>query len=158
MSCDRLGSKADACEFFGVTYQTLGAWIRNGMPVVTRGSKGVEWRIDLLEAAQWRFGGGGAYDKKDPDSMPPKERLDWIRGNREMVKYRQEIGELIPSDVHRVELAAVIKVIATALDTLMDVLERDAGLNAEAIERGQAVIDGYRESLYHQLIELKEQE
>ena len=90
--------------------------------------------------------------------MPPKERLDWIRGNREMIKYRQEIGELIPSDVHRIELAAVIKVIATALDTLMDVLERDAGLNAKAVKRGQSVIDGYRESLYHQLIELKEQE
>lgn len=70
--------------------------------------------------------------------MAPKERLDWCRGNRERTRDLEEAGQLIPVARYEAELAAPLKLVALTLESLPDVLERDAGLDAPAVERVQA--------------------
>lgn len=38
---------------FGVSMPTIDAWVRNGLPAVTRGGPGVQWVFDTAEVARW---------------------------------------------------------------------------------------------------------
>jgi hypothetical protein len=51
-------------------------------------------------------------------------------------------------------LASVLKVLATTIESLPDVLERDAGIAGLAVERCTSVCDRVREGLYKRLLEL----
>jgi hypothetical protein len=63
----------------------------------------------------------------------------------------QEIGELIPAADYESALAAALKTVASGLESLPDLLERDAALPGQAVERAIAVIDGLRDSIYQRL-------
>lgn len=91
----------------------------------------------------------------DPETMSPKERLDHFRAEREKTKLLAEAGELIPRDEYRRDLTAVIKLLAVSLESLPDVLERDAGIDGAAVERCRQVIDGLREELYVRLRDME---
>ena len=91
------------------------------------------------------------------------ERLAKAKAEREEyramlteMEYRQKAGELIPVAVHERELAAVLKVVAVTIESLPDVLERDAGITGLAVERAQMTCDRVRESIYKRLLELAE--
>lgn len=76
------------------------------------------------------------------------------RAERERLKLEQETGSLIPAaDVESVT-AEVMKTLAQTLDTLPDVLERDAGISGEAVQIVQRVIDSARESMYSDVVRL----
>ena len=72
------------------------------------------------------------------------------------MEYRQKAGELIPVALHERRMAAVLKVLAVTIESLPDVLERDAGITGLAVERAQMVCDRMRETMYKQLLELAE--
>lgn len=105
----------------------------------------------------WRVGTAAPYlvqppgesgGNKDPDKMDPKDRLDWVKSERELMKLRAESGQLVSVDEYRDALASVCKLFITALDTLPDVLEREAGLTPKQTERTQATCDSAREEIY----------
>lgn len=149
----RKANKALLAEWFGVSIATVDAWVRRGCPSVQRGEKGRPWIFDLKEVAAWRFGvyERGQPDGFDPGRMDPKDRLDYYRSERERLKMEQETGDLIPAvEVERVA-AEVLKSIAQTLDTLPDVLERDAGISPDAVLVVQRVIDAARESMFGDL-------
>ena len=157
----RKANKIDAAAWFDVALPTIDAWIRRGCPVIQRGRQGTPWVIDLKEMHEWHLRQkwlGGAEDdgdSTDPEKLSPKDRLDWYRGNRERKKDMQEAGELVPAARFEAELAAVLKAVAVTLESLPDVLERDAGIDGAAVERTQAVIDRVREDLYQKLVNLE---
>ncbi|AHF03424.1 terminase [Marichromatium purpuratum 984] len=148
----RLANKAQVAEFFEVSVPTVDAWLRRGCPVVERGGRGRQWRIDLLEVARWRFGGDAPEDGDDPEKMAPKDRLDWYKGARERTKHLQECGELLPAAEFERTLSAVLQGVAMGLESLPDILERDAGIDGAAIERAQGVVDRLREDLYRRIV------
>lgn len=90
-------NKAELAEAFGVSVAAVDHWLRRGCPHVQRGARGVAWKFNLIDVAQWRF--KGAEDSnEDPEKMSPKERLDWYKGTRERVALERDNGALIPAD------------------------------------------------------------
>ena len=149
---ERIGNKADLANWFGVSLTTADQWLRRGCPYLQRGERGKEWRFDFLAVAKWKYGVTDSATEEDPEKLPPKERLDWYRGTRERTRHQQEIGELIPAAQVESAMAGLIKPIATGLESLPDLLERDAGISGAAVEKAVAVIDAMRERMYKDLI------
>ncbi|SDF72556.1 Protein of unknown function [Onishia taeanensis] len=82
----------------------------------------------------------------------PDARKAWYQSENERLKFEERTRQLIPEDEFARELSFLAKTMAAGLDSLPDMLERDAGLSPEAIERAQVVIDGLREQMYQAAI------
>lgn len=80
-----------------------------------------------------------------------KAKRETYRAHLEELKYKAAARELIPIRDHETALATAFKMVAAALETLPDVLERDAGLSGAAIEVAQRVVDRVRDDLYRRL-------
>lgn len=94
----------------------------------------------------------GGKSSKNPDEMPPKDRLDWYKGNREKKRDQQEAGDLIPAATMERTLADALKIVAVTLEALPDVLERDCGIDGKTVTKAQEVIDRLREDLHERLV------
>ena len=147
-------NKAQVAEFFEVSIQTVDGWLRRGCPTLERGSSpGRPWTLDLLAVARWRYElAGGMTSDIDPDILPPKDRLDWYRGETEKRKLQVTDGQLIEATIHETQMAKVIKLCVNWAETFADVMERDAGLSPEQVERVQVAVDRQRDRLYNELI------
>lgn len=86
--------------------------------------------------------------EKSLDDMDPRDRLDWVKSERELMKMRVEAGELVPVDQHIAEVSRLAKLAARTIETLPDLLERSAGLTAVQVEKVTQVCDAAREDLY----------
>lgn len=146
----RKANKAELAEWFGVSVPTVDAWIRRGCPHLQRGNRGLSWVFDIKAVAEWYYGASESPDD-DPEKMAPKDRLDWYRGARERTKHLEECGELMRAADFETALASAIKTIAVTLESLPDVMERDAGIDGAAVERCQIVVDRMREDLHKRL-------
>lgn len=93
-----------------------------------------------------------------PDEMMPKDRKDWYQSENERVKLEKEMRSLVPvEEVHR-EMSRLAKSISSTLDSLPDLLERDAGLPPEAIDLVETVADNLREQMYRAIVDDEEEE
>ena len=144
----RRANKAQCAAFFGISLPTVETWIRQGMPVAQKGSRGVSWVIDLADVARWRFGSQATPGDDDPDALSAKERLDWYRGETEKRKLQKADSGLIEAAAHERALADLVKISIQWTETVPDVMEREAGLTPEQIERVQASVDRQRERLH----------
>ncbi|RUR51516.1 DUF1441 family protein [Vreelandella populi] len=86
----------------------------------------------------------------------PDARKAWYQSENERLKFEKEIKQLIPAHEFARELSSLAKSVAAGLDSLPDALERDAGLDPDAIERVQDVIDALREQMYQAVVADKE--
>lgn len=82
------------------------------------------------------------------DDFAPKDRKDWVQSELALNKLRQEAGKLCQVEDVREQMARIVKPIDTLLDTLADVLEREAGLTPEQVEAVVASCDRARARLY----------
>ena len=104
---------------------------------------------DGMPAIFQRVGGGAA---SDPELLPPKDALDYYRGQREKLKLAIETGESIPAaDVGR-SIGVAFKTLAYNLNTLPDALERDLALPPAIVAAIQQALDLARETLYGNLL------
>lgn len=87
----------------------------------------------------------------DPELFPPRERLDWYKGENERVRLERERGNLIPADDFRDRLAEVIKILLAGIEPLPDILERKAKLTPEQVERVEQTLREVRSGLYEKL-------
>lgn len=87
----------------------------------------------------------------DPESLSPKDRLDWYKGDMERIKLERERGNLIPVDEFRERLADVIKILLAGIEPLPDLLERKARLDANQVEKVIQVIREVRTGLCEKL-------
>ena len=46
-------NRAGLAEHMGVSLPTIDRWVKEGMPVVQRGARGVEWSFDLADVIRW---------------------------------------------------------------------------------------------------------
>ncbi len=151
----RIVNKAGMAAFFGISLPTADSWLRNGCPIVSRGDSGTPWQIDLLEAAKWRFGPKPTAEteagKLDPQQE--KARLDSARATLAEIAVQEKAGTLIQAEIFREALADSFKHLAMTLESLPDLLERDAGITGGAVDRAIIVLDKAREQLYARLIQ-----
>ena len=150
------GNKRELAAFFGVSAQAIDGWISRGCPAVERASPGKAWLFDFREVAKWRYSQGreaaAVPTDTDPESLPPRDRLDFYRAARERTRHHEELRQLVPAIEFETALAEAFKLLAVTLESLPDVLERDAGISGAAVERCQAVIDRLREDLYQRMV------
>jgi phage terminase Nu1 subunit (DNA packaging protein) len=147
----RLANKNQAAAWFGVSVQALDGWIRRGCPAVERGATGKAWVFDLRALAEWRYKAPDVDPESDPEKLSPKDRLDWYRGTREKTRHMMEAGDLIPARDYELALSNALKTVAMTLESLPDLLERDAALPPEAVDKSIAIIDRLRDGLYKAL-------
>lgn len=81
-----------------------------------------------------------------------KAKNETFKAHNEELKFKQAAGKLIEASAHERALADAFKVIAVTLESLPDVLERDAGIDGVAVERAQVVIDRMRDDLHSRLV------
>ena len=143
----RIGNKKQVATFFYVTINTVNAWIRRGCPVVKKGNQGEQWQFDVLAVALWKFDVKSEEERLDPEDLEPKQRLDWYRGTQAKVDLEVKAAQLIPAGTHELELAEAFKTVSVTLESLPDMLERDAGLPPEAVERATEIVDRLRSDL-----------
>lgn len=94
------------------------------------------------------FGGTGL----DPDDLPPQDRKAWYQSENERVRLEKDMRLLVPVEETHREMSKFAKAMASTLDSLADMLERDAGLPPEAIELVEKVTDSLREQIYQAVI------
>jgi transcriptional regulator with XRE-family HTH domain len=142
-------NKAELAEAFGISLPTVEQWIRGGCPVIERGARGRAWVLNLLDVARWRYAVPEANDEGfDPDRASPKDRKDWFDSEFRRRQLQERDAELIPAAEVERGLADLVSQVVRTLDTLGDVLERDAGITGEAVERVNKVTDAARDELY----------
>ncbi|KGQ25483.1 terminase [Gallibacterium anatis CCM5995] len=83
----------------------------------------------------------------DVDAMSPNDRRAFWQAENERLKYERETGELIPAYEVAQEMSILAKAVVQQLETLPDILERDAGLQPNALMRVQQVIDDIRDQM-----------
>ena len=88
------------------------------------------------------------YAGDDPEQMGPKDRLDWYRGESEKRKLQKTDGELVEASVYERHMADLLKVSVSWAETFTDVMEREAGLTPEQLERVQTAVDRQRDRLH----------
>ena len=89
----------------------------------------------------------------NPDDYHPTERKDWYQSENLRVKLEKEMRLLVPVEEAHREMSALAKAVASGLDSLADMLERDAGLPPEAIVLVEKTTDALREQMYQSIIE-----
>lgn len=107
---------------------------------------------DLADIGPALFGQVVPANTLSPEEMAPKDQKDWYQAQNERLKYEQTMGQLVPVfEVHQA-MSKIAKSVTSTLDILPDILERDCGLKADALNRIQEVIDAQREQLYQHMV------
>lgn len=89
----------------------------------------------------------------DPDTLSPFNRRAWYQAELDRMKLQETRHELIPRLEVEQELASVLKIVAEALDTLPDIVERDCGATPSQLQRIETVLDRAREEMHKRLTE-----
>lgn len=120
------------------------------VPAGTRSNASV---YSLRDVGPALFGQVATLLADDPDSMPPTERRAWYQSENERVKLELELRELVRAEEVHQEMSRLAKAVASSLDSLSDMLERDAGLPPESIILVEKVTDALREQMYQSIID-----
>lgn len=90
-----------------------------------------------------------AKAKADKEESIAKIRA--IEAQQKAIALKEKVGDLVmKSEVERM-FAEYVTVVVSILETLPDVLERDAGLPPEAVQRSIAAVDKIREELHEKI-------
>lgn len=136
----RRANKAEAAQFFEITLPTLEKWLREGAPVLQRGSRGVSWVLDLRALAQWHYEVRRSDGSVDPETLSPAERKLWYDGETRRRDLQIRDRELIPASEVESAVAQAFASLAQAVQSLPDVLEQDAALTPEQAESAERAL------------------
>ena len=139
-----LWSISRLAESFGMARRTVSSRLVGVEPAGERNGNPV-YHIKDASKALWQVNRAGGGTTLDLDQFP-EARKAWYQSENERLKFEQNIGQLIPAtDVHRT-MAMMVKTIAAGIDSIPDILERDAGLDPQVIELVIPLLDGMREA------------
>jgi phage terminase Nu1 subunit (DNA packaging protein) len=146
----RIGNKAKVAEWFEVSVKAVDGWIRRGCPVVKKGNKTTGWEFDIQAVSDWR-NKKTEENTNDPDKMPPDRRLKFYQAEREKDELMVSRRQLIPAEEVAEGTAELLKAVISTLDTLADVLERDAAIDGKAVARTRQITDQFRNGMHARL-------
>ena len=167
---DNVLNRTDLADFFGVSANTIGAWISAGMPVESQGTNGQAYEFlpskcwawksardrseaaarsaaqDTIAAMRLALTGGKAGDTID--ALSPKEKQEAIAAAREHETFKRHRNELmVRADVEDL-LENMFLLIRDASNTMPDALERAnviAGDDVETVIRlGDEMLEALR--------------
>jgi hypothetical protein len=85
-------------------------------------------------------------------SMSPIDKLNFVKAEREELKLHEEMGKLGKAEDWDTQAAEAMKSLGNSLDGLPDFLTERLGLDNEGFDLCQRVVDGFRTTLYNNLI------
>ena len=151
----RLFSVTQLSQLTRKARETIARRIREIKPAGARRGYPVYSLADVGPAI---FCDGHSADERGPDDYSPQERKVYYEAEIKRLRYEEECGQLIRADDVRQDVAKVFKSLAQTLDSLNDVLERDAGLSPEQAAVIEQLLDREREKLYVRLSNLEEED
>lgn len=143
----RQANKGTCAQFFGVTLPTVEKWIREGMPVVQVGSRGISWIIDLHAAAKWKYEARLPSGSIDPETLPPAERKLWYDGETRRRDIQVRDFELIEEADYSEATSRAFSAVAQSMFSVRDLLERKTDLSIEQGDMVEEVIHGAMDGL-----------
>ncbi|QEY62530.1 DUF1441 family protein [Metapseudomonas lalkuanensis] len=149
----RLWSINALAEEFGIDRRTVKKRLE-GIPPAGETNGHPAWRLRDVAIAVMGPQSAAQTFGVDPDELPPKDRLDHYRAEREKIRWESEQRISIPAPEVEQVVATAFKALSQGLDSIPDVLENDCALGAAEVERTIEVIDNIREGLYQQLLEV----
>ena len=120
--------------------------------VVPAGSRNGANVYALKDAGPALFSESRPRTATDPNDYHPSDRKDWYASEISRVKLEKEMRLLVPVEEAHREMSRLAKAVASGLDSLADMLERDAGLPPEAIELVEKTTDALREQMYQVIV------
>jgi len=121
-------TRQEIADLFGVSHTTVDTWIRRGMPVVVKGSKGKAWQINTASVSAWleqraqeRVSGGDETDERELKrrklaAEAAKIELELARSRGELVPLKQLERALANTFAEvKTNMRAVPSRVATAL-------------------------------------------
>ena len=148
-------NKAELAAWFEVSLPTIEAWIRKGMPIAQRGSRGVPWVIDILEVAESRFSGRADNDgESEPERLSPSDRKAWYEGEARRRDLQERDRDLIPAIEVEQTVRTAFAAIGQSLRSIPDNLERRVGISPAAAEQIEEILDEQMTALADSLASL----
>lgn len=142
LSINRLSQMA------GMARETIARRIQGIKPAGNRAGHPVYHLRDVGPAL---YGEALSAAATDPNELPANERDRWYASELKRLEYEQELGQLLKAEDVRSVWANALKANMLALETLTDVIERDAGLTPEQAIVIERVVDRMRAALYRDL-------
>lgn len=138
-------------DAFGLHRDTVRKRLKEAgvVPAGTRNGANV---YALKDAGPALFAESRISEGMDPAKMHPQDRKDWYTSELSRVKLEKEMRLLVPVEEAHREMSALAKAVASGLDSLADMLERDAGLDPDTIEMVERVTDALREQMYQVIV------
>lgn len=90
-------------------------------------------------------------EDRDPDSLPPFERRAFYQGEIDKLTLETKAGALVPHDEVERDYGLAFSAVSQHLDTIVDVLERDAGATSAQLAVVEQVLDRLRDQLFERL-------
>lgn len=144
----------------GVSRDTIRKAIaeHNLQPAGQDGAGNPLYRIaDIVRAvdARGRVGAkAGGGEVVDPLKLSPGERDAWYRSEDRRIKLEKDAGKLGSVEDFKREHAKLVRIFGQFLDTLPDVMERDAMLTPDQVDVMHDRLEELRQQLYDELVAL----
>ena len=135
----RRASKARVAEVLGISLTTVDRWIRDGMPVAQRNSKGIPWVLDLAEVLKWRHTPRMA-NVEDPEKLPPGDRKAWYEGESKRREIAERDAGLIPAAEAQVAVTDAHSAITTVVQMIPGELQDRADLTDEQTDEARQIV------------------
>lgn len=126
----------------------------NLQPVADDGRGNALYRIFDVVRAFLGVEGSEAKEGKpaDPEKMSGPDRNAWYQAEGRKLDLLERMSKLVPIELWQREADTVYRELAQFLETLPDVLERDAHLDAQTVELLNESVRRYRAKLAEELI------
>lgn len=106
-------NRSGLAEHMAVSLPTIDRWVKDGMPVVTRGARGVEWSFDLADVIQWyaqrkaEAAGGAVDDLAEIEKRTARAKME--QAELALAQARSQVAPL--SEFQRVQssMMAIIR-------------------------------------------------
>lgn len=149
-----LYSLSQLSTVFGPARETISKRLKDGK-VSARGERASHKVYHIGDAARAILDGEQrTFDQvDDPDSLPPKARLDWYRSETEKQKFFLASDQAVLVEDAAAEMAGIVKICVRTLDTIPDILEMKCGLSPAEIQLVEDECDAARRSLAEKLAE-----
>ena len=154
---DRLVNKSGLQAFFNICSRTAKRWLDDGMPFIKKPANGAkdEWKFDLLEVCQWKYGGLKKNGEEiDPEALPPQDRKAWYEGELKRVQLAKEKKSLIVAAEAERTISTAFQAVAQGLRSIPDHVERRVGASPDVCEIVEEIIDKELLSLHDRLLVL----
>ncbi len=129
-------NRSGLAEMLGVSLPTVDRWVKDGMPVVQRGSRGVEWAFDSADVIRWhtdrRVSDAAGTAPTDAAEIDKRTKMAGMhRAELELAKARGEVAPI--RDFERAQAKVFAEIRANVMNVAQRVVVQLLGETDETI-------------------------